>query len=115
MCHILLLRVHCWGRVRCWGRGGLRRHHCQPPARSAASATTPATTSVVEVIHLDSEDSSGPDLKEAMARSLDSFQAELARQRKEDTDLVRATCASLAEARASGRKRDREEGTGSSR
>ena len=81
-----------------------------PPARSAASATTPAATGVVKVIHLDSEDSSGPDLKEAMARSLDSFQAELARQRKEDANLAWATRASLAEARAS----DREEGTGSS-
>ena len=40
---------------------------------------------------------------------------EVARQRKEEADLARATGASLAEARASGRKRDREEGTGSSR
>ena len=86
-----------------------------PPARSAASATTPAATGVVEMIRLDSEDSSGPDLKEAMARSLDSFQSELARERKEDADLARATRTSLAEARAGGRKRDREEGTGSSR
>ena len=72
---------------------------------------------MVEVIHLDSEDSSGLDLhlQEDMARWLDTFQAELARQKKEDADLARATRASLAENRASGRKRDREEGTGSSR
>ena len=68
------------------GSRRVRRHHCQPPARSAASATPPAVTGVVEVIHLDSEDSSVPDLKEAMARSLDSFQAEFAQQRKEDAD-----------------------------